>query len=184
MSTSPWCPGAGFQGTLTAADTGEPLSYCTLYLYNSAGDQVGYTGSSSGAYAFSMLPPGSYYLKAVNRESMDHHEDTAYLNLPCEPSCDLLQATPLEVPLGTTLAGVNFALPYCALDASVDLYLQDLSGAYTAEACEQVSANQTTLHPGADVTFRAGRKVVLGTGFAVESGASFRVVIDPDVFEP
>jgi hypothetical protein len=35
--------------------------------------------------------------------------------------------------------------------------------------------------PGGDVTFRAGERVILSDGFAVDSGASFRAVVDPQL---
>jgi hypothetical protein len=51
------------------------------------------------------------------------------------------------------------------------------------ETCHALVAG-TEFHvtaPGGDVTFRAGERVTLGDGFAVDSGASFRAVIDPQL---
>jgi len=51
------------------------------------------------------------------------------------------------------------------------------------ETCHALVAG-TDFHvmaPGGDVTFRAGERVILGDGFKVDSGASFRAVVDPQL---
>jgi hypothetical protein len=51
------------------------------------------------------------------------------------------------------------------------------------ETCQALVAG-TDFHvmaPGGDVTLRAGERVILGDGFAVDSGASFRAVVDPQL---
>jgi hypothetical protein len=90
----------------------------------------------------------------------------------------------LNVPLNATVVGVDLALPRCSFDSYDDLVSYAIVGVYTAEACERVSATATTVQSGADVTFRAGREVVLGDGFVVQSGASFRAVVDPSIVQP
>ncbi len=180
FSLVPW---GGIQGLVTAADTSDPLA-SGVYLYDASGQQVDYNYSSSGSFEFSSLAPGSYYLKAVNFEYPDEYEDEVYPNLLCEPSCNLFQGTPVEVPLGVTLAGVSFALDRCSIDSAVDLVGASIFGVYSAEACQRVSASVTTVHSGADATFRAGREIVLGNGFRVESGGTFQAVIDPGVGKP
>jgi hypothetical protein len=50
----------------------------------------------------------------------------------------------------------------------------------SVEACERVTAAAATVvASGADVTFRAGRSIVLGPGFSVAAGGAFRAQIEP-----
>jgi hypothetical protein len=51
------------------------------------------------------------------------------------------------------------------------------------ETCQTLIAGTGFLitAPGGDVTFRAGERIVLADGFAVDSGASFRAAIDPQL---
>ncbi|MFW6200707.1 MAG: 3-coathanger stack domain-containing protein [Gemmatimonadota bacterium] len=59
-----------------------------------------------------------------------------------------------------------------------DVSGQTVSTTETFEACDTLSAGSFTVEaPDGDVTFRAGKKIVLEDGFAVESGASFRAEI-------
>jgi|GEM_PF-818297 len=53
------------------------------------------------------------------------------------------------------------------------------SGIATFRACEEVQAESFTLTASADVTFEAGRAIVLGNGFSVAPGARFEARIDP-----
>lgn len=59
-----------------------------------------------------------------------------------------------------------------------DVSGQTVSTTETFEACETLTAGNFTVEaPNGDVTFRAGEKIVLKDGFAVESGTSFRAEI-------
>lgn len=62
---------------------------------------------------------------------------------------------------------------------------QTLNGPVTIEACQSVSSSSTTISTG-EVVFRAGDRVVLSDGFAVQTGASFVAEIDgvllPDAY--
>ncbi len=65
-----------------------------------------------------------------------------------------------------------------------DLYLsnQSVTGTETFDGCNSVTAQSGfTVTSTADVTFRAGNLIILGNGFSVERGASFKAVIDPFV---
>jgi hypothetical protein len=57
---------------------------------------------------------------------------------------------------------------------------QTLSGPTTIEACQSLTSSSTTISSGA-VTFRAGERIALGDGFAVQSGATFVAEIDGDL---
>jgi hypothetical protein len=48
----------------------------------------------------------------------------------------------------------------------------------TFEACHRITAGDVAVQHGGDLTLRAGRSVVLESGFAVESGGRLEVVID------
>ena len=65
-----------------------------------------------------------------------------------------------------------------------DLLLEGeiLTGTETFETCgEIVTGNGLTIAAGAEVTFRAGDRIVLDNGFSVEDGASIRAEIDPSI---
>ena len=65
-----------------------------------------------------------------------------------------------------------------------DLLLEGetLTGTETLEICgEIVAANSLTIATGADITFRAGDRIVLGNGFSVEEGAVFTAEVDPSI---
>ena len=53
------------------------------------------------------------------------------------------------------------------------------SGTYTAST--SITARDATIPSGSAVTFRAGQTVRLEAGFKVETGATFRAEVDPDV---
>ena len=173
----------GIAGTVTAADTGDPL-FAEVLALDAAGRKQGSDYTSAGQFEIDNLPPGTYYLKAVYGSSPDEYEDEAYGGLPCEPSCDLSLATSLTVPIGTTVTGADIALERCALDSYADLLGLEIVGTFTAEACERVSARAVTIDAGITVVFRSGHEIVLGDGFRVGSGASFAAVIDPDLVKP
>lgn len=55
-----------------------------------------------------------------------------------------------------------------------------ITGYYKVAACDLETAPDTTLTAGAELVVRNGRALALGDGFAMEAGASLRVVIEPD----
>lgn len=57
----------------------------------------------------------------------------------------------------------------------------DYAGIASEEACVELTAGDVDVLAGADVTFRAGESVVLGSGFSVASTAAFRAVAGPEV---
>lgn len=193
VTTATTMPGIDFaldrlgriEGTVTGADTGSPL-YAQVLALDSSGQPVAYayTYTGSSAYQLVDLLPGTYFVKAIYLDDPDEYEDAMYPAVPCEPSCELSQATTLTVGLATTLVGVNLSLDRCSLDSYADLQHLEVFGSYTAEACERASATATTVHAGAALTLRSGREVVLGDGFVVESGASFQAVVDPGLVQP
>jgi hypothetical protein len=71
------------------------------------------------------------------------------------------------------------ALPACLSAEILELSDQQVDTVAVFEACDTLSAGQGfgVVAPG-DATFRAGRRIVLSDGFAVNQGARFRAVID------
>jgi len=66
----------------------------------------------------------------------------------------------------------------CTGTTSVNVGNQTVTGTASWQACETVRAlSGFTVGATGDVTFQAGQKVVLGDGFAVLAGGSFRAVI-------
>ena len=66
----------------------------------------------------------------------------------------------------------------CSASANLNLTNQTIAGTQTFQACDTISAVQGFRVNGTgDVTFQAGQTVVLGDGFQVLSGGSFRVVL-------
>lgn len=55
---------------------------------------------------------------------------------------------------------------------------QTLGDTEERQACERLSADNTIIANGADVTFGAGYRVALGAGFRVEQGAVFAASVD------
>lgn len=69
----------------------------------------------------------------------------------------------------------------CTLDDRMIANGTDYDGTVTEEACISLSAGDVDVLAGADVSFVAGERIVLGSGFSVASGASFRAVVTPSV---
>lgn len=66
------------------------------------------------------------------------------------------------------------------LAATVVIPMQTVSSTESYEACDTLSAvDGFEVTATGDMTFLAGRRIVLGDGFVVRSGASFRAVVDP-----
>jgi len=176
-------PLGGIAGDVTAADTGGPLE-AQIVVLDSTGHPEAYSYTSAGHFEIQNLAPGPFFLKAVYTINPDQYEDRVYDGVPCEPGCDLSLATPLQVPAGATLTGIDLALDRCSLDSYADLLALEIVGSYTAEACERVSAEAVTIAAGSDVVFRSGREIVLGNGFRVEPGATFKALVEPELVQP
>jgi 5-hydroxyisourate hydrolase-like protein (transthyretin family) len=147
--------GGGISGTVRSAATGNPITDdLSVQLYAQSGTSrifVTSTGiNGSGAFSFSGLAAGTYYLAT---SGMFHgHRNEAYDNVPCfGSSCSfaaLNSATPVAVSLGAVTSGRDFALDRTDLlfgkvtssatgqpltGASVSLY-QRASGAFVGTA--------------------------------------------------
>jgi len=167
------------QGTAIGADTLNGLEG-NLQILDAMGTVVA-SDYNYGSFTVNRLPAGTYYAKFAFDEWLNEgYQDELYDNVPCEPSCDLTRGTPFAVMLNGTVAGLDFVLARCPANTENHLVGSTYFGSGTVGACEKLTAdNGTTVATGADITFKAGRSIVLGDGFKVESGASFRAVIEP-----
>ena len=166
------------EGTAKAGDTGSGF-YGDLVILDTAGNFVD-SDFDYGTYSVDQLEPGTYYVKFVHDEFQGDYEDELYDDVPCEPSCDLSLGTPITVALNGKVTGLDFVLTACPADTDNHLVGTSFYGTATEQACETLTAGDLTIVSSTgDVTFQAGRSIVLGDGFAVLSGGSFRAVIEP-----
>ena len=70
--------------------------------------------------------------------------------------------------------------PICNIDLNLDIDNQVLSTTQTFEACDTITAGpNVTITSTGNITFQAGRRVVLENGFEVIDGGRLSVLIDP-----
>lgn len=145
----------------------------------------------------------SFYLEALRRARSDapFSDDRGLVASTLEsgdtlPPIDQCLSTPFQcIPERVGLAATTWAvmaetglnpfqqpLPACLSPDQVDLTDQQIDTVAIFEACDTLSAGSGFHVAGSgDVTFRAGHRIVLQSGFSVGSGASFRAAIDPSI---
>jgi endonuclease I len=69
----------------------------------------------------------------------------------------------------------------CGAPETWDVSGREVDSARTFTACTALTAGDFGVMGSGDVTFRAGERIALADGFRVESGGSFRAVIDPSL---
>jgi hypothetical protein len=95
-------------GRVTATGTGLPID-AQLRLYDGTGQLRATTSTSgSGAYTFTSVAAGSYFVKTNAFE--ENIVDELYDNRTCEPSCTITAGTPVTAALDTITSGIDFAL--------------------------------------------------------------------------
>ena len=95
-------------GVITNAASSALMSGVTLELLDARGALVGSRSSSAaGAYNFSALSPGNYYLVSRGTPAF---VDLAFPNIPCPSSCNGLNGTAIAVAAGVSVSGINLAL--------------------------------------------------------------------------
>ena len=162
-------------GSVRSAASGNLLASWVL-LFDGAGQNLAQYHALYGTYTFPDVSPGVYYVMAF--DLFDSYQDELFDDVPCEP-CDLSSGTPLAVGLNTDLTGIDFSLAACPHETFRFFGNFYVDWTDVVEACDVVRSADAILLPGADVTLRSGRLIVLGDGFRVEEGASFRAVIEP-----
>jgi len=173
--------GAFLTGTVTTTATGSPATASVL-LYDDGGSRLSTAVTANGVYEFAGLAPGDYFVWAIKPFFVDE----LYDDLPCGLGCDAVVADPVAVPTGASVPGIDFALTRGGTcdEASDDLTLTGRSFGATAvfEACSSITANSgIEVTPSGELTLRAGERVVLGDGFSVASGGTFRAEIAPEL---
>jgi hypothetical protein len=166
-------------GTVRSASSGGGIE-ASVSLLDGTGAVVQWSDNYSSSYYLAGIQPGTYYLRARHTDSYGApHQDELYPDVPCEPDCELARGAPVVVGLGTALTGLDFTLAPCPVETRSELVSTTIATQYKVLACDQVSAGDVTLAPGADLLLRSGRRVVLGDGFRMEDGARLQVVIEP-----
>lgn len=92
-------------GSVVDADTAAPIPNREVNIYDSAGDWIsyGYT-DASGNYSVGGLTDGTYYARTYG---YDTYIDELYDNIICEPFCNPVNGTPIDLNGSAT---VDFAL--------------------------------------------------------------------------
>jgi hypothetical protein len=109
-------PGARISGKVTRADTGAPLEWVDVAIYNEGGSYVGYGYTdASGQYAtWTGVPSGTYFAFTYAYSSgTDSLAGQLYQGIDClSPSvdCTITSGDELKLTAPNTLAGVDFAL--------------------------------------------------------------------------
>lgn len=111
-------------GTVSAADTGEPLAHARVEVYDGHSELLmSGVANAQGEYRLGGLPTGRYYVKAapvVQRENsyvylaplpgaIDYMA-SLFGDLPCASLCDVTRGEPVGVTIGETTANVDVAL--------------------------------------------------------------------------
>jgi hypothetical protein len=101
--------GGRILGTVTEAATGLPVGNSRVRIYDSAGQQVGWSwwGDSAGRFVAGGLLAGDYHALA---ESGWGHLAEAFEEIPCAAGCDITAATVIPVALGGIATDVDFTL--------------------------------------------------------------------------
>lgn len=107
-------PGGTISGTVTDSGTSAPLANVGVQAYSRVGLVTTFFGSAttnaSGAYSIGGLPTGAYQLLTTTTLAVNE----IYNNIPCQGTCLSADAvatgTPVNVTVGATTGGRDFAL--------------------------------------------------------------------------
>jgi hypothetical protein len=95
------------QGTLTDADSGLPLDFEFVEVYNALGDYVDQDLTDEGAYSIDDLPAGTYFVLTDTED----HLDELYNGIPCpKGACNVTTGSPVQVTPGGITTDIDFAL--------------------------------------------------------------------------
>lgn len=98
---------SGITGRLTAQETGFPIVSEFVRLYDAGGSLIeSEITENDGSYAFSGLPPGTYFV----RTSTDAFFDELYDDIPCPIECDEKTGTPIPVMQNALTTDIDFQL--------------------------------------------------------------------------
>ena len=130
-------------GTVTANDTGEPLPFADVRLYDDQLDQIAFrTADINGDYSFGELLGGTYRITAAEFG----YRSEVFDDIPCEPTCPIGDGAAVAVTLGAETTGIDFGLDR----------LPSISGTVTALATgEPVSGVTVLLRDGDNANVRS-----------------------------
>ena len=94
-------------GTVTGSATGAVLPNIRVDLHTATGFRSFTNTNASGAYSFTSLVPGTYYVKTTNNSA---YIDEVYSSQACELSCDPLTGNPIVIAAGASVGNINFSL--------------------------------------------------------------------------
>ena len=95
-------------GTVTDVATGQPITSGEVEIYDQNDNYVAQGHLyNSGSFTVDRLAAGTYFARTRN---VSGYSDELYEDLPCASSCQPSAGTPIEVLLGATASGVDFAL--------------------------------------------------------------------------
>lgn len=102
-------PGGSISGTITSAETGNPLSDLSVRIFDSNGSYVDSAWVySCGRWQTSGLAAGVYFVETTNDSG---YVDELYNNIPCaEQSCNPTEGTAVIVTSGQETQGIDFDL--------------------------------------------------------------------------
>ena len=100
----------GIRGRTLDATSLQPVAHVRVVLYDASGKPVDFRYSNTiGVYAFTRLPPGTYYVYA---ERADRYVGTLYGDVPCPGGlCDPTVGTPVTVQSGQFTVNVDIHVP-------------------------------------------------------------------------
>ncbi|HPK70420.1 MAG TPA: carboxypeptidase regulatory-like domain-containing protein [Vicinamibacterales bacterium] len=101
--------GGAVTGTVAHAVSGDYLDGVIIFIYDSAGIQVGFGDAAGGVFMLDQLPAGSYYLRTVNAAGF---VDELYDNLPCPGGVcpPVTSGTAVSVASGVMTGDIDFRL--------------------------------------------------------------------------
>jgi len=112
--------GGSLSGNVSDAQTGQPVQYAEVDIYDSSGNWVTYgysdgTGHYSSSYNYIGLAAGDYY---VITNTYGAYRDELYDDVSCPAGiCDLSSGDPVPVTMRQDTPGIDFSLNSC--DANI-----------------------------------------------------------------
>ncbi len=95
-------------GTVTAAESGTPLTDAWLMVYDAGGTvRATWQGLPETGFEVSVRFPGDYFVVALHWGRLDR----LYDGIDCELGCDPTTGTPIAVALDQKVTGIDFELP-------------------------------------------------------------------------
>ncbi|MEM2173911.1 MAG: hypothetical protein QW199_00300 [Candidatus Pacearchaeota archaeon] len=136
------------QVNVTASDAGSGLKNITIYLYNSTGNLINSsTSTSSPLFAnFTNLPEGTYYFNATAYDNLNNSNSTETRNVTIDTTKPSIALNFPPQGFSTTATSINFnwtALDNLDSNLSCNLTIDGIVKASSIESLNSTSTNQT-----------------------------------------